>query len=126
MEAGGAEEKPGARDGGGGRGRRYIMDRWGLRGLETRVGRESSVSIGGARLHSGGIHVGGVRGGSHSDSAGGKLQERELPRVLNSERESCEHLRLTHLEQAQYCTDFPRQVTFPAHTEQGKMEPGLG
>ena len=35
------------------------------------MGRESSVSRGGARLHSGGIHVGGVRGGSHSDSAGG-------------------------------------------------------
>ena len=47
------------------------MDRWGISGLETRVGRESSVSRGGARLHSGGIHVGGVRGGSHSDSAGG-------------------------------------------------------
>ena len=56
---------------GGGRGRRYVMDRWGIRGLETRVGRERSVSRGGARLHSGGIHVGGVRGGSHSDSAGG-------------------------------------------------------
>ena len=55
----------------GGGGRRYIMGRWGIRGLETRVGRESSVSRGGARLHSGGIHVGGVRGGGHSDSAGG-------------------------------------------------------
>ena len=59
----------------GGRGRRYIMDRWGIRGLETSVRRESSVSRGGARLHSGGIHVGGVRGGSQSDSAGGQLQE---------------------------------------------------
>ena len=46
------------------------MGRWGI-SLETRVGRESSVSSGGARLHSGGIRVGGVRGGSHSDSAGG-------------------------------------------------------
>ena len=55
----------------GGRGRRYIMDRWGIRGLETKVGRESSVSRGVARLHSEGIHVGGVRGGSHGDSAGG-------------------------------------------------------
>ena len=45
-----------------------IMGRWGIRGLETRVGRESSVSRDEARLHSGGIHVGG---GSHSDSAGG-------------------------------------------------------
>ena len=51
------------------------MGRWGIRSLETRVGRESSVSRGGARLHSGGIHVGKVRRGSHSDSAGGQLQE---------------------------------------------------
>ena len=51
------------------------MGRWGIRSLETRVGRESSVSIGRARFHSGGIHVRGVRGGSHSDSAGGKLQQ---------------------------------------------------
>ena len=35
-----------------------------------RVGRECSISRGG-RLHSGGIHVGGVRGGSHSVTAGG-------------------------------------------------------
>ena len=47
------------------------MGRWGIRSLETRVGRESSVSRGGARLHSGGIRVGKVRRGSHSDSAGG-------------------------------------------------------
>ena len=47
------------------------MCRWGIRSLKTRVGRESSVRRGGARLHSGDIHVGGVRGGSPSDSAGG-------------------------------------------------------
>ena len=41
-----------------------------------RVGRESSVSRGRDRLHSGGIHVGRVRRGSHSDSAEG-----EAPRV---------------------------------------------
>ena len=36
------------------------------------MGRESSISRGGARLHNGGIHVGGVRGGgSHSDSTRG-------------------------------------------------------
>ena len=40
------------------------------------MGRESSVRRGGDRLHSGGIHFGGVRRGSHSDSAGG-----EAPRV---------------------------------------------
>ena len=28
--------------------------------------------------------------------------------------------------EVQHCTDLPRQVTFPVHTEQGKMEPGLG
>ena len=32
---------------------------------------------------------------------------------------------MTHLEEVQHCTDLPRQVTFPAHTEQGKMGPGL-
>ena len=51
------------------------MGRWEIRGFETMVGRESSVSRDAARLHSGGIHVGGVRRGSHSDSAGGQLQE---------------------------------------------------
>ena len=39
-------------------------------------GRESIVSRGGARLHSGSIHIGGVRGGSYSVTAGG-----EAPRV---------------------------------------------
>ena len=47
------------------------MGGWGIRGWETRVGRESSISRGGARLYSGGIHIGGVRGGSHSVTAGG-------------------------------------------------------
>ena len=49
------------------------MDRWGIRGLETRVGQECSISREVARLYCGGIHVGGVRGGSHSVTAGGKL-----------------------------------------------------
>ena len=39
------------------------MGRRGIGGLETRVGRECSISRGGARFHSGGIHIGGVRGG---------------------------------------------------------------
>ena len=53
------------------------------RGLKTKVGRECSISRG-ERLYSGGIHVGGVRGESHSVTArGGQLQERELPRALN-------------------------------------------
>ena len=46
----------------------------GVSDLETRVGRDSSVSRSGARLHSGGIHVGGVQGGSHSVTAGGQFQ----------------------------------------------------
>ena len=47
------------------------MCRWGIRSLETRVGRETSISREGARLHSRGIRVGGVQRGSHSDLAGG-------------------------------------------------------
>ena len=51
------------------------MSRWGIRGLKTRVGRECSICRGGPRLYSGGIHVRGVRGGSHRvtsrDTAGG-------------------------------------------------------
>ena len=51
------------------------MGRWGIKSLGTRVGRESSVSRGGAKFHSGGIHFGEVRRGSHSDSAVEQLQE---------------------------------------------------
>ena len=47
------------------------MGKWGIRDLETRVGQECSISTEGARLYSGSIHVGGVRGGSHSVTAGG-------------------------------------------------------
>ena len=53
------------------------MSRWRIRGLESRVGRECSISRGWSRLHSEGIRVGGVRGeGSHSVTA-----ERAAPRV---------------------------------------------
>ena len=51
------------------------MGRWEIRGLETRVGRECSINRGGARLYSGGIRVGGVRGGSHSIAARGQYHE---------------------------------------------------
>ena len=34
-----------------------------------------------------------------------------MPRFLNLERKSCEHLRWTHLEQVQHWTDLPRQRT---------------
>ena len=60
---------------------------------------------------------------SHSVTAEGAAPR---VRALNWDKESCEHLRWTHLEQAQHCSDLPRQITFPAHTEQGKMGPGLG
>ena len=56
------------------------MGRWGIRGLETRVGRESSVSRGGARLHSGVMHAGGVRG-EGSDSAGGSSKSESFQEV---------------------------------------------
>ena len=75
-------------------------------------------------MYRGGIHVERVRGGSYSVTAEGAAPR---VRALNLERESCEHLRWIHLKQVQHCTDLPRQVTFPAHTEQGKiMGPGLG
>ena len=46
------------------------MGSWGIRGLKTRVGRECSISRQRARLYSGGIHVRGVRGESHSVTSG--------------------------------------------------------
>ena len=57
------------------------MGRSGIRGLETRVGRECSISRGGARFHSGGIYIGEVWGESHSVMAGG-----------SSKSESCQEL----------------------------------
>ena len=55
------------------------MGRRGIGGLKMTVGRECSICRQRVRLHSGGIHVGGARGGRHSvtsgDTAGGKFQE---------------------------------------------------
>ena len=55
------------------------MGRRGIRSLKTRVIRECIISRRKARLYSGGTHVGGSRGKSHSvtsgDTAEGKLQE---------------------------------------------------
>ena len=56
------------------------MGRWGVRRLETREGQECSISRG-IRLYSGGIRVGGVRGGSHSVTIAG-----------SSKSESCQEL----------------------------------
>ena len=50
------------------------MGRWGIRGLETRMRRECSISREGGKLYNGGIHVGRVRGGSHSVAAGRQFQ----------------------------------------------------
>ena len=59
--------------------------RW-IKGLKTRVGRQYIISKRRASLYSGGIHVGGVRGGSLSvmsgDTAGGG----------SSKSESCQEL----------------------------------
>ena len=44
------------------------------------MGRECSISRGGARLYSGGIYVGEVRGGSHSVTSGGTVGRAD-PRV---------------------------------------------
>ena len=33
---------------------------------------------------------------------------------------------MTPLEQVHHCTELLRQVTLPAHTEEEKIEPGLG
>ena len=99
------------------------MGRWEIRGLDMRMGRECSISRGGPDCT---VEVYVSEEGVTVLRQGGQLQEWELPRALNLERESCEHLRWTHLEHVQHCTDLPYQVTFPAHTEQGKMGPGSG
>ena len=77
----------------------------------------------GARLYSGGIHV---RGGSDSVTAVGAAPRVRAAKSSEFGEGKCEHLRWARLEQVQHCTDFPREVTLPAHTEQGKMGPGLG
>ena len=46
------------------------MGRRRIRGLKTRTGRGCGISRRRARLYSGGIHVGGVRRGSHSVTSG--------------------------------------------------------
>ena len=38
---------------------------------------------------------------------GGQLQKRELSRVLNLEKENCEHIKWIDLQQVQHCTDLP-------------------
>ena len=107
------------------------MCRRGISGVKAKVGREWRARW--ARLNRGGIQTKEVREESHSvvsrrsrDTAAGQLQEGELPRVLNVEKESGEHFGWAHLEKVQHCTDLPHQVTFPTHTELAKTGPGLG
>ena len=98
------------------------MGKRGIRGLKTRVGWECCISRE-ARLNSGGIHARGVRGGSHSatvrcnggshsvtsrDAAGENSSRSELPRALNLEMESNEHLRLL------IWSNYSIAVTYPA------------
>ena len=97
------------------------MGRWGIRGLETRVERECTISRGGGPDCTVEVYM-----TEESEERVTVLRQGAAPRSLNLDRESCDHLRWTHLEQVQHCTNLPRQVTFPAHTEQEKMGPGLG
>ena len=79
---------------GEGRGRSYKMGRWGIRSLETRVGRECSISRGGpdstVEVY---VSEESEEGGVTVLRQEGQLQERELPRALKLDKESCEHLR---------------------------------
>ena len=43
---------------------------------------------------------------------GGQLQIRELPRVLNLEKESSEHPKQTHLEEMQHSLIYPARSHF--------------
>ena len=88
------------------------------------MGRECSLSKGRGRLYSGGIQVGGVRGGSQSVRSRDAADE-AAPRVLNLEK-VLSTLNGTIWGKVLHCTDLPRQVTFPAHTEQEKMGLGFG
>ena len=97
----------------------------GIKSLKTR--EECSIGRRRARLYSGGMHVGGVRRESHNgDTVGGVSPRVITAKISNLDKESCEHLRWTNLVQVQHCTDLPRQVIFPEHTEQGNMGPGMG
>ena len=98
------------------------MGRRGIRGLKTRVEQECSISRGGPDCT---VKVYRSEE-SEEEVTVLRVETKQVEDSSNSERESCEHLRWIHLEQVQHCTDLPRQVTFPAHTEQGKMGPGLG
>ena len=75
------------------------MGRRGIGGLKTRVGRECSISRRRARLYSGGMRVGEVRGESHGVMSGNTAPRKRAVKSSKLQRESCEHLRLSHLEE---------------------------
>ena len=83
------------------RGQRMTIGRWGKRSLETRVGQECSISRGKPDC------TVEVYMSEESEEGVTVLRQGGQPRALNLEREICEHLRWTHLEQAQHCTDMP-------------------
>ena len=101
-----------------------MRQKWCISRGEARLDSEGIEAGGGqGESHSatlrcnGGSHSGGSHSGTGRDATEGQIQELELPRALNLERESSEHLRWAHLEQVHHCTDLPQQVTFPVHTE---------
>ena len=85
--------------------------------------------------------AGGVRGGSQSvgrygisrrcrDATGREAPVVNAAKSSESRKESSEHFKWTHLDwrglQMQHCTDLPRQVTFPQHTELESTEQKVG
>ena len=57
---------------------------------------------------------------------GRQLQEKELEKELNSEKERKVYLKHKHLEQVAHCTDLPLRATFRHHTKQEKIGPEFG
>ena len=101
-----------------------------IRGLKTRVRRKCSISRGGPdctvevyKSEKSEEEITVLQVGTQQ---GGSSRNESCQRVLNLERKSSEHLRWTHLEQAQHCTDLPCQVTFSANTGQEYNGRGLG
>ena len=97
------------------RGRRYEVSRREIKGLKARVGRKRCISRCGPhwtvevyKLEESREEVTVIS----SEKAGTQLQEGELPRVLNLEKESSEHFRWTDLEQVQHCTDLSARSHF--------------
>ena len=63
--------------------------------------------------------------GLESPEKAGTQQGGQLPKVLNLKKSS-KHLKWTHLEQVQHCTNLLLRVTLPEHSERRKIGPELG